>query len=153
MKTILQVLVVVTAVYLFWVFGLPWLRTEVGRDRPPVMNPAKGRGGECVQTAARAAERLRDDVLDRSHALEDAATWNATAEEVENAIQQARFACDCRLQSCIAAREAVSNLTSILVAARDDARSSQSVPLEYGRRYQRANEMLWRAYELARDDK
>ena len=152
MRTILQVLMVVTLGYLFWVYGLPWIQREVGRDRPPVSNPASGRGGECVQAAARAAERLHDDILDRSHALEDAAAWNATAEEVENAIQQARFACDCRLQSCIQAREAVSNLTSIFVAARDDVRSSQSVPLEYGRSYEQVNEKLWRAYELARED-
>jgi hypothetical protein len=153
MKKILQVLAVVTAVYVFWVYGLPWLQSEVGRDRPPVMNPADGRGGECVQMAARAAERLHDEILERHHALEDDATWNALVEEVENAIQQGRFACDCRLQSCVASREALSSLTSIFVAARDDIRSSQSVPLEYGRSYELANEKLWRAYELARDDK
>jgi hypothetical protein len=153
MKTILQVLTVVTLGYLFWVYGLPWIQREVGRDRPPLSNPAQGRGGECVQMAARAAERLHDDILDRAHALEDDAQWNAAAEEVESAIQQARFACDCRLQSCIAAREALSSLTSIFVAARDEVRSSQSMPLEYGRSYEQANEKLWRAYELARDEK
>jgi hypothetical protein len=153
MKTILQILMVVLLGYLFWAYGLPWIQREVGRDRPPLSNPARGRGGECVQLAARAAERLHDDILDRPHALEDGATRNATAEEVENAIQQARFACACKLQSCIAAREALSSLTSIFVAARDDVRSSQSVPLEYGRSYEQANEKLWRAYELARDDK
>jgi hypothetical protein len=153
MKTVLQILALVIVGYLFWVYGLPWIQREVGRDRPPVSNPARGPGGECVQLAARAGERLHDDILERPRALEDDAEWNATTEEVESAIQEARFACGCRLQSCIAAREALSSFTSIFVAARDEVRASQSVPLEYGRRYEQANETLWRAYELARDDK
>jgi hypothetical protein len=143
---------VATLGYVFWVYGLPWIQREVGRDRPPVSNPAKGPGGQCVQLAARAGERLHDDVLDRPRALADDDQWQATTDEVYGAIQEARFACACRLQSCVAAREALSTFTSIFVAAREDVRSSQSVPLEYGRRWQQGNDMLWRAYEAARDE-
>jgi hypothetical protein len=153
MKTVVQILALLLVGYVFWAYGLPWIQSEVGRDRPPVSNPARGRGGECVQMAARAAERLHDEILDRTRALSDDVQWRATAEEVEAAIQQARFACTCKLQSCVASRDALSNLTSIFVAARGDVRSSQSIPLEYSRRYEKANEMLWRAYELAHDDK
>jgi hypothetical protein len=153
MKTVVQVSALLVLGFLFWMYGMPWIQREVGRDGPPVSNPARGPGGECVQMAARAAERLHDDILDGARALQADDQWSAVTEEVENAIQSARFACTCKLQSCIASRDALSNLTSIFVAAREEVRSSQSIPLEHARRYEKANEMLWRAYELARDDK
>jgi hypothetical protein len=153
MKTVLQILFVVTVGYLFWVYGLPWIQREVGRSGAPVSNPAPGKGGACVQAVARASEHLHDDLLERGRMLEDDAEWNRVVEQVDDALHQARFDCDCRLQSCVQSREALSRLSSIFQATRDQIRTSQSVPLEQGRAYERANEMLWEAYDLARQEK
>jgi hypothetical protein len=153
MKTVLQILTVVTLGYLFWVFGLPWLQREVGRSGPPVGNPAKGKGGECVQAVAKASDRLHDDILEHGRMLEDDGEWNRVVEGVDDALHQARFSCDCRLQSCVASREALARLSSVFQATRDQIRTSQSIPLDQARDYERANEMLWEAYDLARDEK
>ena len=153
MKTFLQILVVVTLGYLFWVYGLPWVQREVGQSRAPVSNPAKGEGGACVQMAARASERLYDDMLDEGRTLQEDAEWGRIAGEVDDAIQQARGACSCKLQSCIASREVLGTLVAIFSAARDEVRTSQSVPFDQGRRYEQANQRLWEAYDLAKDGK
>jgi hypothetical protein len=72
--------------------------------------------------------------------------------EVESELYQARQACSCRLESCVAARGAIATLDAIFSSVRGGgSRTSQSIPLEQGRRYEQANQALWDAYELAKD--
>lgn len=151
MKTLLQLLVLAALGYAFWVYGLPWVKRQAGQSRPPISSPAAGPGGTCVQMAARASEGLWDSVLDTNRALMDDAGWERVVAEVESTMFQARLSCDCRLESCATARNAIATLQDILSAAHGRFRSSQSIPLEQGRRYEQANQQLWDAYELARE--
>jgi hypothetical protein len=154
MKTLLQLVVLAALGYAFWIWGLPWVNRTVGQSRPPVSSRARGPGGACVQTAARASEELHDTMLDTGRALMDDAAWDSVAKEVEWSMNEARQACDCKLESCALARQALSTLGSIFSSARSALRrSSQSVPLELSRPYEQANQQLWEAYELARDGK
>jgi hypothetical protein len=153
MKTIVQISAAILLGYLFWAYGLPWIQRNVGQSRAPVSNPAEGRGGECVQAAAQASDRLYEDILAAGRELYDDADWGSRTAKVDDLLHQARFACSCRLQSCVAAREAISRLQSLFQEARVQPRASQSVPLDQGRAYEQANELLWRAYDLARDGK
>jgi len=153
MKTVLQILVVVTLGYLFWVYGRPWIQREVGQSRAPTSNPAKGAGGACVQAAAEASEALHDDMLDAGRALLDDASWERITSKVDDEIQQARYACSCRLESCVTAREALSRLSSVFSSAKGQQSASQSIPLELGRSVEQANQLLWSAYDLAKDDR
>jgi hypothetical protein len=152
MKTFLQLIVVAALGYAFWVYGLPWVQRQTGQARPPTSSAARGPGGACVQLAARASEDLHDRMLDTSPALMDDASWSSLVDEVDSGLQQARLACACKLESCAAARPALAALDSIFASVRGgQARTSQSIPLEQGRRYESANQQLWEAYELARD--
>ena len=152
-KTILQLLVVVVLGYAFWVWGLPWVQRAVGESRAPVSNPAPGAGGTCVQLAARASESLYDEMLEGGRTMEEDAEWSQIASGVDNVLFQARSACECKLESCAAAREVLSALTAVFDVARSQANASQSLPFDQGRRYEQANQRLWEAYDLARDGK
>ena len=152
MKTFFQLLVVAVIGYFLWVYGIPWVRREVGQSGPPVSNPARGAGGTCVQMAARASEELHDQMLDGERGLMDDATWASIADEVDSLMEQARSTCSCKLESCVLARTALATLASIHSSARGSlVRSSQSVPLELGRGYEQANQQLWDAYNLAQE--
>jgi hypothetical protein len=151
MKTILQLLLLALLGYLIWVYGVPWVRRQAGQTGPPVSGLARGPGGSCVQAAALAAEGLHDRLLDHTRALMDDEAWGELVGEVETAMGDARVACTCKLESCATARQAIASLDWVFTAARDQMRSSQSVPLELGRRYEQANQQLWEAYDLARD--
>src|SRR5262245_44311206 len=72
MKTVVQISALVLIGYLVWAYGIPWVERAVGRSGPPVSNPAEGQGGACVQAAARASEKLHDDMMERGSALEEA---------------------------------------------------------------------------------
>ena len=151
MKTLIQLAVLAALGYGLWAYGVPWVQRRVGQARPPVSSPARGAGGACVQTAARASEQLHDQLLDSARPLYDDADWRGVVDGVDSAMQQARVACDCRLESCALARRALSTLSAVLASAQGQFRSSQSVPLELGRQYEQANQQLWDAYDLARD--
>jgi len=154
MKTFLQLVVLAVLGYLFWVYGLPWVHRQVGQSRPPVGNPARGEGGNCVQMVARASEELHDNMLDTGRALMDDASWDSVAEQVDYELDEARSACTCKLESCALARAALSTLEAVFSSARTAlVRSSQSVPLELSRPYEQANQQLWDAYDLAREGK
>jgi len=150
MKTIVQILVVVALGYLFWVYGLPWVQRTVGSSRAPVSSPAPGEGGRCVQDAARASEALYDEMLEKGRTLEADDEWADIASRVDDRFQQARIACNCKLESCVATRESLVTLASLLEVSRNEIRTSQSVPLDQGRHYEQANQRLWEAYDLAR---
>jgi hypothetical protein len=151
MKTWLQLVAVVALGYWLWAYGIPWIRREVGRSSPPVSSPARGAGGTCVQTAARASEELHERMLDSARPLVDAASWREAVDEVDASLQQARQACDCALESCARVRDALAAMSEIFESARAQFRSSQSVPLELARRYEQANQELWDGYDLARE--
>jgi hypothetical protein len=154
MKTFLQLVVLAALGYAFWIWGLPWVNRQVGQSRPPVSNPARGAGGACVQMAARASEELHDNMLDTGRALMDDAAWDSVANEVEWSMSEARQLCECKLESCVLARQALSTLGTIFSSARGALlRSSRSVPLELSRPYEQANQQLWDAYDLAREGK
>ena len=152
MKTFLQLVVLAVLGYLFWIYGLPWVQRQVGQSRPPVSNPARGEAGLCIQLAARASEELHDNMLEAGRALMDDATWENISEQVDSEIDQAGYACTCKLESCALVRTALSTLEQIFSSARGARlRSSQSVPLELSRPYEQANQQLWDAYDLARE--
>jgi len=153
MKTFFQLLVVAALGYAFWIYGLPWVQRTVGQARAPVSNPAPGPGGACVQLVARASESLHDDILDKGRTLEEDAEWSQIESVIDNELFQARGACQCKLESCVAAREAMEAVEAVFELARRHVRTSQSVPFDQGRRYEQANQRLWEAYELARDGK
>jgi hypothetical protein len=153
MKTLAQLVVVAALGYLFWVYGLPWVERQAGQARAPVGSPVRGAGGACVQMAARASHALHDRILDTSRGLLDDASWSRLVDEVGSELHQARSACSCRLESCARSREAIAALDALLSSARAAAgsRTSQSIPLDQSRRYERANQTLWEAYELAKE--
>jgi len=152
-KTLLQLVVLAALGYALWAYGVPWIQRQVGQSRPPVSDPASGAGGVCVQVAARASEELHDNLLDRARPLIDDASWDEVASEVRWALDQARSTCGCKLESCALARSALTDLTTVYSVARGQFRSSQSIPLELGRQYEKANQQLWDAYHLAREGK
>jgi hypothetical protein len=154
MKTFFQLLVLAALGYGFWVYGLPWVQRTVGQSRAPVTKPAPGPGGACVQAAALASEKLHDDMLEGGRTLESDEEWRGISKGIADAMYAAREACNkCKLESCAAAREAISALGSVFDAARNQMRTSTSTPLDLGRRYEQANQRLWEAYDLAGDGK
>ena len=153
MKTLLQILVVAALGYAFWIYGLPWVQRTVGESRAPVSSPAAGAGGQCVQAAAQASETLHDDLMAEARALYEDAQWDSLVSRVEDALFTARESCNCRLESCGLTREALADLSFVFDTARVSNRTSQSVPLDQSRRYEKANQTLWEAYDLAKDGK
>src|SRR5262245_58795850 len=149
MKTFLQLLVVVVIGYAFWVYGLPWVERTVGRSQVPVSSPARGAGGACVQSAARASESLHDDLMEEERALLEDAQWNSIVASVDYALSTARAECGCKPESCRLAGGALSELIAVFETARASTRTSQSIPIDLSRRYEKANQTLWEAYDLA----
>ena len=104
--------------------------------------------------AARASESLHDDMLDEGRTLQEDAEWSGSPGRSTTPVQQARGACKCKLESCIASREALAYLVrGLLEPLATRVRTSQSVPFDQGRRYEQANQRLWEAYDLAKDGK
>ena len=153
MKTFLQLLVLVALGYAFWVYGLPWVQRTVGQARAPVLSPAPGPGGACVQTAAQASETLHDELMETSRTLVEDSEWDRIVSRVDDAMFQAREACKCNLESCGVARAALGELSAVFDSARASNRTSQSIPLDQGRLYEKANQGLWEAYDLAKAGK
>jgi hypothetical protein len=150
MKTFLQLLVLAAIGYAFWVYGLPWVQRTVGQARAPVSSPAPGAGGACVQAAARASEKLHDELMETARTLLEDSEWDRIVSGVDDAMFQARESCKCNLESCGVARSALAELSAVFDATRASNRTSQSIPLDQGRLYEKANQLLWDAYDLAK---
>ena len=153
MKTFLQLLVLAAIGYAFWIYGLPWVQRTVGQSRAPVSSPAAGAGGQCVQAAAQASESLHDDLMAEARTLHEDAQWEGLVGGVDDALFAARESCKCKLESCGIARDALADLAFVFDTARVSNRTSQSIPLDQSRRYEKANQTLWEAYDLAKAGK
>lgn len=147
-----QLIVIAVAAYLAWAYGMPWVKRFVGRSQAPISDPAPGPGGNCVQMAAQASQKLGDEALTASRGLLDEGEWRRIVDAVDSSLFFADDACRCELESCQEGRSAVSDLRRILEQLEASSPTgSQSAPYELSRDHERINQRLWDARALALD--
>ena len=106
MAKIIKLALIAFLLYIAYTQGLPLLRQQLGEGLGGDDTPRSG----CVGAAERASDLFGERVGRVSGPGTDPQVWDDFRRSVDDAIYDARSQCDCRLESCDKAREALSAL-------------------------------------------
>lgn len=141
----------IVAVILYFAFteGGPYIKSLVNKVEESVPGSSGSSGGmRCVQAAERASESFAKSVSRGRLEIEE---WGSAKAMAQGRIQEARNLCDCGLDSCNKALEAMSELEG-LVLQFDSGYRGGTPPLSAATHQERVNELLASAHALARQD-
>ena len=103
----------------------------------------------CLPAAERASESFSEGLRDFSEPPFDLDAWDYFLEDVRRDLYAAESRCDCPLDSCQRASQALDEL-SALIADFDNGLRGDSLPLNPARRQETIDSFLKRARELDR---
>ena len=111
MDRIIKLVLVAAIVFVAWKYVVPWVKQQGGPDDRTLV---AGGGASCVRSAERASEAWGSGLARFTNPPYDAGAWSSFRGSVESKINAAEADCDCRVESCAKAREAMRDLRSLV---------------------------------------
>ncbi len=145
MVKIIKLALIALLLYIAYTRGLPLLRQQLGEGLGGDDRPQSG----CVGAAERASDIFDERIGRVSGPGTDPQVWDDFRRSVDDAIYTARSRCDCRLESCDKAQEALSALSDQL-ARFDERFRSGSMAQNPVQQQTRIHRLIGEARELAR---
>ena len=149
MAKIIKLAIIAFLLYLAYTEGLPLLRQLGDRVGGDALHQSGGVRTGCVGAAERASDRFGERVGRVSGPGTDPQVWDDFRRSVDDAIYEAQSQCDCRLESCDKAREALSALGDQL-AQFDERFRTGTMAQNPVSQQTRIHRLLGEAQELAR---
>ena len=148
MDRIVKLVVVAAIVFVAWKYVVPWVKKQGGGGETVVA----GGGASCVRSAERASEAWGSGLSRFVNPPYDAGAWSSFRGDVESKINAAEADCDCQVDSCGKAREAMRDLRS-LVSDLDSTIRNGSSASDFVQRQEAIDNRINEASDLARAGK
>ena len=145
MAKIIKLALIAFLLYIAYTQGLPLLRQQLGEGLGGDDLPRTG----CVAAAERASDVFGERIGRVSGPGTDPQLWEDFRRAVDDRIYEARSQCDCRLESCDKAREALSALEGQLARFGERFRSG-TMAQNPAQQQVRVHRLIGEARELAR---
>jgi len=111
---LVKLIILAAVVYAGYKFGLPWAKEKnlIPSGGSTASHASKNEG--CLGLALNAGEVWSGGVARFMNPPVDASAWSSFRSDVEGAISSARNGCGCSEESCSKAKEAMSELSSLV---------------------------------------
>ena len=111
MDRIIKLVIAAAIVFAAWKYVVPWVKEKGGRDDKTLV---AGGGASCVRSAERASEAWGSGLARFTNPPYDVDAWSGFRSSIDSKINAAEADCDCRIDSCAKAREAMRDLRSLV---------------------------------------
>jgi hypothetical protein len=114
---IVKVIVVIVVVYFGYTQVVPWIKSFAGGPGSAGSTDSAfndGGAGRCIDLASRASSTLGSELRQYTKPPFDLVDWSATVHKVEMKIYEADSDCRCSAPGCSEARQALSEVKSLL---------------------------------------
>lgn len=145
MKTLLGWLLILGLAYFAWTEGWPWLQAELdrlGEGSRSVAAAGSDEASRCVTLATDASRSFAGGLGRFIDPPVDTGAWMRFAGQVQARRRQASDACGCSDEACAPAREAMTQLESLLQDLDGVVRGSTDAFFNPATRQQRIDELL-----------
>jgi hypothetical protein len=153
---VLKIALVAVAVYILWQKVLsPWMHKPVditGTSAAQSQAVAMG-ASSCPELAAKASETWGGGLARFANPPYDTNEWSEFHDKVTTAVGLAEATCTCGSESCLKAREAVSNLRSLLNAFDTAVRNGSAPPDDAVQQQEKIDQAIEQARQLVREGK
>lgn len=112
---IVKVVVVIAIVYFGYTQVVPWVKSVGGGSGATDSGFSDGGASRCIDLAGRASSTLGSELRQYTKPPFDLVDWSATVNKVEMKIYEANSNCRCSAPGCNEARQALSEIKSLLV--------------------------------------
>lgn len=149
MRGLVKVIIFVTVIYFVWTIGRPWVEQRFSNS--PAVPSSGGPGSACVNAAMSASEAWGSGLGRFVNPPVDRDAWSTFRAGVEGRIDSARSACGCADDSCAAARDALTDLSSLVRELDSAVQFGSPPPTDLVQRQKSIDDTINHASALARD--
>lgn len=150
-KTLLKLAVVVIVALLIWKKGIPWWKEQHASQASAISNTSVN--NTCVDAAAEADDTWGSGVGHFANPPYDLTAWDDFRSRVETQARRAEEKCLCADSSCTTAKQAMSDLRSLVLEMDQSLRSGSPPPSDLVQRQESIDNAVNNARDLAKQGK